>query len=647
MAGSQDVIPVELRTRSVEPGSINIPVGKMPRTGSIKPDNTATLAFEVVNNLNIALKGNDCQAITALFHENGFWRDHLALSWDLRTFKGRDAILSCLEHDCRMSRFDIDDTSAFRAPQHSSFDTLCQMTTIQFYHKFTTKFGIGRGIARLIEVDGNWKIWTMFTSLEELTGFESLIKTRRAIGHEQLVNGKNWWDSRKEEISFKINEPTVLIIGVFLCISLYADTAVWQVLTNCPWTGAGQSGLTLAARLKVLNTPTLIIDGNNSVGDNWRKRYHHLVLHDPVWYDHLPYVPFPDSWPIFTPKDKLAEFFEAYVKILELNVWMKTVLTSWIYDEDEKRWTITLETTGNDGSIQVQVVHPRHVVQATGQSGEKSIPNIPGIDNFGGTLVHSSDFRGAKGGRGKKAVVIGACNSGHDICQDFYENGYEVTMIQRSSTVVVSPSTIALTSMAGLYIEDGPPVEDADLINWSAPTEIVKAIQIHLTQIQARLDATLLQGLAKVGFRLNFGPDNTGFYMNYLQRGGGYYINVGTSQLIIDGKIKVKSGHGVAKIVRDGLHLTDGTKLEADEIVFATGYQNMRSQTRHIFGDKLADRVRDVWGFDAEGEIRTVWRSSGHPGFWFMGGNLSLCRYYSRILALQIRAIESGISSYN
>ena len=92
-----------------------------------------------------------------------------------------------------------------------------------------------------------------------------------------------------------------------------------------------------------------------------------------------------------------------------------------------------------------------------------------------------------------------------------------------------------------------------------------------------------------------------------------------------------------------GLKFADGSELEADEIIFATGYQNMRSEARTIFGDELADQVGDIWGFDDEGEMRTIWRPSGHPGFWFMGGNFALCRYYSRLLALQIKAREEGL----
>ena len=122
---------------------------------------------------------------------------------------------------------------------------------------------------------------------------------------------------------------------------------------------------------------------------------------------------------------------------------------------------------------------------------------------------------------------------------------------------------------------------------------------------------------------------------------------MGASQLIADGKIKVKHGQEVKQIKAHSLVFGDGEELEADEIVFATGYGNMRDTARKIFGNELADRVQDVWGLDEEGEIRTMWRRSGHPGFWFFGGNLALCRYYSRLLAIQIKGMEVGLMKYD
>jgi hypothetical protein len=174
---------------------------------------------------------------------------------------------------------------------------------------------------------------------------------------------------------------------------------------------------------------------------------------------------------------------------------------------------------------------------------------------------------------------------------------------------------------------------------------VIKRLHQDVTKKIAKQDKDLLEGLTKAGFALDEGPDNAGMFMKYFQRGGGYYIDVGASQLIVDGKIKIKQGLEITTVNPHSITFSDGSELEADEIVFATGYQNMREATRKIFGDDVADKVKDVWGMDEEGELRTMWRRSGHPRFWFMGGNFALCRFYSRLLALQIKAIEVGLMS--
>lgn len=398
----------------------------------------------------------------------------------------------------------------------------------------------------------------------------------------------------------------------------------------------------------MLDVDTLIIDQEDRIGDSWRRRYHQLVLHDPVWFDHMPYLPFPSTWPIFTPKDKLAEFFESYAKLLELNVWTRTEIKSSSWDESRKQWTVVVERRKEDGSVDTRTLHPHHVIQATGHSGKKNAPSFKGMECFKGSRIcHSSEFDGADpNSKGKKAVVIGSCNSAHDIAQDYYEKGWEVTMVQRSTTCVVSSDSIVNIGLKGLYEEGGPPTEDSDIFLWSIPPALFKVQQMKVAAVQAQNDAKTIEGLEKAGFKVDRGPMNAGLMIKYYQRGGGYYIDVGASQLIVDGKIKVKQGQEISEILPNGLRFADGSELEADEIVLATGYQNMRTQARSIFGDEVADRVGDVWGLDQEGEMRTIWRRSGHPGFWFMGGNFALCRYYSRLLALQIKALEEGIARY-
>ena len=178
----------------------------------------------------------------------------------------------------------------------------------------------------------------------------------------------------------------------------------------------------------------------------------------------------------------------------------------------------------------------------------------------------------------------------------------------------------------------------------SIPNPIAKRLQIDATEEMMRRDGPLLRSLTAANFAIDSGPDGAGLFMKYLSRGGGYYIDVGASQLIADKKIKIKQGQEVKAIKAHSLVFADDSELEADEIIFATGYQNMRQTAKKIFGDELADRVHDVWGFDEEGETKAMWRKSGHPGFWFFGGNLALCRFFSRLLALQIKAIEVGLA---
>ncbi|KAL8670751.1 MAG: hypothetical protein Q9168_004730 [Polycauliona sp. 1 TL-2023] len=351
---------------------------------------------------------------------------------------------------------------------------------------------------------------------------------------------------------------------------------------------------------------------------------------------------------VFTPKDKLAEWFETYAKALELNVWTKTSIVSSSWDEGKRQWSLTLNRL-IDGRSETRTLHPRHVIQATGHSGEPYFPShIKGLESFkGDRLVHSSQFTGPQpDAKGKKAVIVGCCNSGHDIAQDYHEHGYDVTMVQRSSTLVVSCENLIDVDMKGVYSEDGPPIEDADMLSMSTPNAVGARLKMDNTKEINRRDAPLLRALQAAGFALDNGPDSAGLFTKYLHRGGGYYIDVGASQLIADGRIRIKQGQEIERVNPHSLTFADGSELEADEVVFATGYQNMRETARKIFGDELADRVKDVWGFDDEGETRTMWRRTGHPGFWFFGGNLALCRFYSRLLALQIKALEVGLMEY-
>lgn len=214
---------------------------------------------------------------------------------------------------------------------------------------------------------------------------------------------------------------------------------------------------------------------------------------------------------------------------------------------------------------------------------------------------------------GKKVLVVGTGNSGHDIAQNFHESGANVTMIQRRGTYVLSAKTGVLIFRQGLYDESGSATEDADVYSESLPIPVQFALSVDMTNRIAAAEKDNLDGLKKAGFNVDFGDAGSGLYRQYVTRGGGYYIDVGCSQLIIDGKIKIQqSPDGIKAFEPHALVLADGTKLEADIVIFATGYDNMVTSARKIFGDKVANRCNDVWDLDDEGEIKTV-RPSQFP----------------------------------
>lgn len=400
--------------------------------------------------------------------------------------------------------------------------------------------------------------------------------------------------------------------------------------------GGGQAGLAIAARLKQLQVDTLIVDRWPRIGDNWRKRYHALTLHNQVQVNHLPYMPFPPNWPVYIPKDKLANWFEAYVDAMELNFWTGTEFESGVYDEAAARWTVTLRRA--DGTK--RTMHPRHVVMATGVSGIPNQPDIPSLENFNGTLLHSSRYEDGEDWKGKRAIVIGTGNSGHDIAQDLCSSGAEVTLMQRSPTLVTNIEPSA--QLAYATYNEGT-LEDNDLIATSMPTPLAKKTHVMLTEQSKELDKELLNGLARVGFKLDFGEAGTGWQFKYLTRGGGYYFNVGCSDLIVSGAIKLRQFDDIETFTADGARMKDGTAVPADLIVLSTGYKPQDYLVRKLFGDDVAERVGPIWGFGDGHELRNMYARTRQPGLWFIAGSLAQCRINSKYLALQVKAIEEGL----
>jgi cation diffusion facilitator CzcD-associated flavoprotein CzcO len=553
--------------------------------------------------------------LKTLFHPDSHWRDVLALSWDIRTISGADAILRELNaHAGRAvpSGFAIDpDRTAPRMV------TRAGTNAIEAIFKFETAIGRGSGIVRLIgdaNDDNALKAWTLLTALDELKGFEEQLGAARPRGeaYSRDFRGPNWLDLRKSAAEYVDRDPVVLVVG------------------------GGQAGLSIAARCKQLNLDTLIVDREARIGDNWRNRYHALTLHNQVQVNHLPYMPFPSNWPTYIPKDKLANWFEAYVDAMELNYWASTEFAGGAYDESQGRWSVTLRRT--DGTT--RAMHPKHVVLATGVSGIPNLPDIPGLKTFAGTVLHSSRYDDGENWKGKRAIVIGTGNSGHDIAQDLYSSGADVTLVQRSPTLITNIEPSA--QLAYEAYNEGT-LDDNDLIATSMPLSVAKKSHQAITDRSKELDKDLLDGLRKKGFKLDYGENGTGWQFKYLTRGGGYYFNVGCSDLVIKGAIKLAQFSDIDEFTAEGARMRSGETIATDLIVLATGYKGQQHLVRKLFGDEIADRVGPIWNFGDNQELRNMYTRTAQPGLWFIAGSLAQSRINSRYLALQIKAVEVGL----
>jgi cation diffusion facilitator CzcD-associated flavoprotein CzcO len=353
--------------------------------------------------------------------------------------------------------------------------------------------------------------------------------------------------------------------------------------------------------------------------------------------NHMPYMPFPPNWPTYIPKDKLAGWFEAYAEAMELNVWTGTELLGGRYDEAAGEWHVRLRRA--DGTE--REMRPRHVVLATGLSGIPHVPEIPTLEEFAGTVVHSSRYDDAEPWAGRDVMVIGTGNSGHDIAQDLHAAGARVTIVQRSPTMIVNVEPSAQLPYA--FYDEGPSLEDCDLINVSVPFALGREAHVRLTEEAREIDRDLLDRLERRGFRLHFGDGGTGWQFLYLTRGGGYYFNVGCSDLIADGEIRLLQFDDIERFVAQGARLRNGDTLPADLIVLATGYQGQEVLVHQLFGDQVAERIGPVWGFGGDDELRSMFTRTGQPGLWFIAGSLAQCRIYSKYLGLQIKAREEGL----
>ncbi|HEY4174590.1 MAG TPA: NAD(P)/FAD-dependent oxidoreductase [Rhodopila sp.] len=561
-----------------------------------------------------ALVSRDTGRIGALFHDDSHWRDVLAFTWNLTPVAGREDVATRLAAEQARTAAREFHLPAGRKPPRNV--KRLGIDSVEAIFAFKTAFGRGAGIIRLSPAsDGAMKAWLISTTLEALEGHEEKIGANRPTGaaYSRNFGGDNWADIRRKASAYEDREPTVLVIG------------------------GAQAGLAVAARLNMQDVDTLVVEKWPRIGDSWRKRYHSLALHNSIHLNHLPYLEFPPNWPKYIPKDMLGNWFEFYADTMAINCWTDTEFVGGTWDETEKCWTARLRR--GDGTE--RVVRPRHLVFANGVSSYPMIPELPGLDDFAGEVIHSEGFDSGSGWEGKRALIMGTGSSANDIALDLHSHGVNTTLIQRGSTTVVSIDPSARLNEA--IWDEGGPLEDCDLIVASAtPALVVKGYKA-VAKRMVELDKEIIEGLKGIGFKHDMGDDEAGHQMKYFRRGGGYNLDAGSSALMIKGELGLLQFDRIERFCSEGALLKDGTTVPADLIVLATGYFPQMELVRRALGEAMVERIGPVWGIGADGQLNNMYRRTAQEGLWFIAGGLGQCRINSKFMALQIKAMELGI----
>ncbi|GJE91639.1 NAD(P)/FAD-dependent oxidoreductase [Phanerochaete sordida] len=576
------------------------------------PPTAQGVATTWLREFGAALGASDPDAVARTFMSDGWLRDSLTFTWDNRALHGRAKIASFLTDTLPFNPVSnvALDNDPFFTPTHRA----APHATVEFGFRYETPVAWGRGYARLVQgAAGRWDALTVGMIVSDLKG------------HEEPVDGADWeaeaqkrtWGQLQEDVEAQIaSNPTVLVVG------------------------GGQSGLQVAARFKQMGIPTLLIERNARIGDNWRQRYDSLALHTPREHHQLLYAPFPSNWPLYTPRDKLADWLEGYAKNQDLAVWTGTsILGRPTYDANAGRWRVTVER----GGARVVLV-PAHIVMATGVLGAPHVPAFAHRERFRGTVLHTTAYMRAAPFAGRRVIVVGAGNTAIDVCQDLvHARAAAVTMVQRSATCVVSRSNV----LKHLHAKWAPgvPVGVCDLKNAATPVGFVRQELIKHQAEQWAEEEELHAKLRGSGLKLTLGADGQGQASLVYERLGGFWQDKGAADLIASGQIRIKQGVQPVAYSEDGLMFEDGSTLPADVIILATGYHNIRETNKQIFGPEVASSISEVHGLDAEGEVRGTCRPTGHPGLWFAGGDFYHSRFMSKQLGILIKANELGLTA--
>lgn len=217
--GIQSPIPSSER---VQPGSFQLKFAKLPESAAPVSIDTIKVAADFIERFNKVIPSADIASLSSIFIEESYWRDQLCLSWDFHTLHGPSKIFDLIDKTkgSRLKSITLDSSSEVRSPKLTTVDVEGKTNVVQAFITVETDVGKGDGVVRLVQDQGTWKAFTLYTFLESLNGYEETVGKNRLPGvkHGEKTERANWADKRNIEKEF-INgaEPTVLILGMFSC----------------------------------------------------------------------------------------------------------------------------------------------------------------------------------------------------------------------------------------------------------------------------------------------------------------------------------------------------------------------------------------------------------------------------------------------
>ncbi|BCI55917.1 monooxygenase [Mycolicibacterium litorale] len=558
-----------------------------------------------------ALATRSRSALQALFEPQAGWRDLVAFTWNLRQSHDREAIIDLLlatNEEINAADFRIDESRPVPSELPAADGDL---PAIEMFFRFGTATGEGDGYVVLAADPDRPEMLRARTLMTRLVSLKDAPAVWPPSGRFDVQNpGLRWSEHCRRRNEFADRDPEVLIVG------------------------GGQFGVMTAAHLARLGVDALIVDKDPRIGDAWRKRYESLFLHQPHNMLHFSMMPFPESFPEYLPKDKMAQWFESYVASFDLNFWTSTEFVGAGYDQARGEWKAELKLA--DGST--RVMRPKHLLMATGGSNIPMIPDLPGLQDFSGATLHATEFRDGADFAGKNVLVIGTGTSAHDFALDIVQSGGSATMVQRGPLIVIDLPTA--NTLYADYLDRDQQTELVD-IRFLAGAVFHQERQgfIEFQKFADEADRELHDGLAKAGLKVWSGEDSTGFYYSYLSKSkGGYYLNVGASNAIVRGDIGILQLENIERFDATGIILDDGSRREYDVVIFATAQEPHIKGIERLFGAEFAEKLGPIWGFDNDGEMRNVLKPTAHEGFWILDGSIPMARWHSPLMALLVKA---------